>query len=87
MAVNILGGRRMGKSFDFDEQKRKAERGMTNAEFIAGAGAVFEDYETIIMIGLAKDGSITTYHTTGNGLEAVGLLEVSKAQLLAEMRE
>lgn len=77
----------MGKSFDFDEQKRKVERGATNAEFLEQASDMFADYDTIVMVGMGKDGNVTTYRTTDSSVMAVGLLEVSKAQLLADMEE
>ena len=48
---------------------------------------MFADYDTIVMVGMGKDGNVTTYRTTDSSVMAVGLLEVSKAQLLADMEE
>ncbi|MHC6536729.1 hypothetical protein ACYUMT_07525 [Latilactobacillus sakei] len=70
---------------NFKELKRKHERGATNTEFLDEASKTFADYEAIVIVGKDSDGVVTTYRTTDSDLLALGLLDVSKSQLMAEM--
>lgn len=69
---------------DFLELKRKKERGVSNKEFMKGSYEQFKDSPTIVVVGMDKEGIISTCYTHSSMLEAVGLLEISKAQLIKD---
>lgn len=70
---------------NFLELKQKKERGITNEQFFDDAKNVLIDSESIVIIGMDKQGHISTYYTHSGALNALGLLEVAKADLIREM--
>lgn len=70
---------------DFNELKRKKERGMTNAEFLEKCSKTLKDHEKIVITAMDKDGYISTYYTHSTSLSALGMMEVAKVQLISEM--
>lgn len=76
----------MSKIKNFDEQKRKFERGVTNEEFLKDISDYFKDADSIVVVGLSKNGSINTFNTQKSGLETLGLIEIAKQQVLETMK-
>lgn len=76
----------MSKIKNFDEQKRKFKRGVTNEEFLKEVSEYFYDADCILVTGKFKDGSLETFNTQNNSLETLGLIEIAKQQILETMR-
>ena len=70
---------------DFKELKRKKERGVSNEEFMDGSKDFFKDADCIVVIGMDNEGVISTFYTHGTSISAIGMMEVSKSQLIEEM--
>lgn len=75
----------MGNAVDFKEVKRKNERGMSNNEFFDNSKKALIDSKTVVIVALSEEGIITTYRTSDSQLEALGMIEVAKNQLLDDM--
>lgn len=75
----------MGNAVDFKEIKRKNERGMSNNEFFDNSKKVLIDSKTVVIVALSEEGIITTYRTSDSQLEALGMIDVAKDQLLNDM--
>ncbi|MCU7356702.1 hypothetical protein N7O58_03275 [Enterococcus dispar] len=70
---------------DFMEMKRKKERGVTHEEFMDKSKEFFKDADSIIVVGVNPDGILSTFYTQSTSLNAIGMMEVAKAQLISEM--
>jgi len=75
----------VGNAVDFKEIKRKNERGMSNNEFFDNSKKVLIDSKTVVIVALSEEGIITTYRTSDSQLEALGMIDVAKDQLLNDM--
>lgn len=70
---------------DFIEAKRKKERGMTNKEFHDGIKPYITDSDIAVSITLSKEGEVNTWYTSDSALQALGMLDVARAQILEDM--
>jgi len=70
---------------DFKELKRKKERGVSNEEFMDQSKEFFKDAESIVVVGVDQNGIITSFYTKSTSLNAIGMMEVAKQQLIQEM--
>lgn len=70
---------------DFRELKRKRERGVSNEEFMDKTKDFFKDANCIVVVGLDNDGIINTFYTQVSSVNAIGMMEIGKAQLIKEM--
>ncbi|WP_238046390.1 hypothetical protein [Enterococcus mundtii] len=69
---------------DFLEVKRKKERGVTNQEFMDKSKEFFEDADSIVVVGMDKDGFINTFYTQLSSTQVIGMVEIAKQQLIQE---
>ncbi len=70
---------------DFQDAKRKKERGQTNEEFL---NTVFEEAKNFDEITIAikqPNGTIETWYSQESSLSIIGTLEVAKNQILSDM--
>ncbi|MEO1768274.1 hypothetical protein [Candidatus Enterococcus ferrettii] len=70
---------------EFKELKRKKERGVSNEDFMDKSKEFFEDAESIVVVGVDQNGLISTFYTQSTSLNAIGMMEVAKSQLIDEM--
>ncbi|WP_288227292.1 hypothetical protein [uncultured Enterococcus sp.] len=70
---------------DFKELKRKKERGVSNEEFMDQSKEIFSDADSIVVVGVDNDGVISSFYTQSTSLQAIGMMEVAKEQLIQEM--
>ncbi len=70
---------------DFKELKRKKERGVSNEEFMDQSKEFFKDAESIVVVGVDQNGIISSFYTHSTSLNAIGMMEVAKQQLIQEM--
>lgn len=70
---------------DFRELKRKKERGVSNEEFMDQSKEFFKNAESIVVVGVDHNGIISTFYTQSTSLNAIGMMEVAKQQLIQEM--
>ena len=69
---------------DFRELKRKKERGVSNEEFMNKSKEFFKDADSIIVVGMDKDGYISTFYTQLSTTQVIGMVEIAKHQLIQE---
>lgn len=67
------------------ELKRKKERGVSNEEFMDQSKKFFKDADSIVVVGVDKEGIISTFYTQASSLSAIGMMEIGKLQLITEM--
>lgn len=65
--------------------KRKKERGVSNEEFMDKSKEFFKDADSIIVVGMDKDGFINTFYTQLSSTQVIGMVEIAKQQLIQEM--
>ena len=70
---------------DFRELKRKKERGVSNEEFMDQSKEFFKNAESIVVVGVDHNRIISTFYTQSTSLNAIGMMEVAKQQLIQEM--
>ncbi|MEB8416318.1 hypothetical protein NGG16_02570 [Enterococcus casseliflavus] len=70
---------------DFKELKRKKERGVNNEEFMDQSKEFFKDAESIVVVGVDQNGIISSFYTQSTSLNAIGMIEVAKQQLIQEI--
>lgn len=70
---------------NFKELKRKKERGVSNEEFMDQSKELFKDAESIVVVGVHQNGIISSFYTQSTSLNAIGMMEVAKQQLIQEM--
>jgi D-arabinose 5-phosphate isomerase GutQ len=68
----------------FREMKRKKERGVSNEEFMDKSKEFFKDADSIIVVGMDKDGFINTFYTQLSSTQVIGMVEIAKQQLIQE---
>lgn len=71
---------------DFKELKRKKERGLSNSELMEQAKEFFADADCIIVTGISPNGEIDTFYTKANSMQAIGMIEIAKQQLIDDLR-
>lgn len=71
---------------DFAEAKQKKERGYTVKEMLESALGGVDEIETIVISTMSKDGFVSTSYSWDNAANAVGMVEISKAQILDGIR-
>ncbi|MGM0143751.1 hypothetical protein FUT28_13380 [Enterococcus durans] len=71
---------------DFQQAKRKKERGQTNEEFLKWVFEEVKDFEQISITVEYPSGSIETFFSQEESLSLVGMLEVGKQQILTDMQ-
>ena len=76
----------MAEIVDFEEQKKKILRGVSNEEFLKSVSEFFTDADCILITGRFKNGRIETFNTQNNSLETLGLIEIARQQILETMR-
>lgn len=69
---------------DFKELKRKKERGVSNEVFMDQSKEFFKDADSIIVVGMDKDGFINTFYTQLSSTQVIGMVEIAKQQLIQE---
>lgn len=69
---------------NFKELKRKKERGVSNEEFMDQSKEFFKDADSIIVVGMDKDGFINTFYTQLSSTQVIGMVEIAKQQLIQE---
>lgn len=69
---------------DFKELKRKKERGVSNEEFMDQSKEFFKNADSIIVVGMDKDGFINTFYTQLSSTQVIGMVEIAKQQLIQE---
>lgn len=70
---------------DFIEAKRKKERGMTNEEFHEGIKPYITTSDIAVSITLSNEGVVETWYTSDSALQALGMLDVARNQILEDM--
>ena len=70
---------------NFNLIKEKKERGVTTQEFMDKSKEFFEDADSIVVVGVNPDGIISTFYTQSTSLNAIGMMEIGKSQLITEM--
>mgnify|MGYP006922124744 CR=1 FL=1 len=70
---------------DFEQAKRKKERGQTNEEFLEMVHENVKDFDEIAIVVKHSNGVIDTWYSQENSLSLIGILEVSKNQVLSDM--
>lgn len=70
---------------DFQQAKRKKERGQTNEEFLNMVYKVAKDFDEIAIVIKQPNGMIETWYSQESSLSLLGMLEVSKDQILRDM--
>ncbi|MGF2112686.1 hypothetical protein ACQUEU_00670 [Enterococcus casseliflavus] len=70
---------------DFNEAKQKKERGMTVRETLENALKVSSETESIVIVRKMKNGDVPTSFSWEGSLEALGMLEVAKADIVEYM--
>lgn len=72
---------------DFLQAKRKKERGQTNDEFLKMVYDNVKDFDEIAIVAKQPNGIVETWYSQECSLSLVGILEVSKNQVLSDMEE
>ncbi|EKF50917.1 hypothetical protein [Lactococcus garvieae] len=72
---------------NFEEHKRKIQRGMSNEEFLKSISEFFIEADCILVTGRFSNGKLETFNTQNNSLETLGLIEVARQQILEMMRD
>lgn len=70
---------------DFLEAKRKKERGQTNEEFLSMVFENAKEFDEIAIVVKQPNGVVETWYSQESSLSLLGILEVSKNQVLSEM--
>lgn len=70
---------------DFMQAKRKKERGQTNEEFLNMVHEKVKDFDEIAIVVKYTDGVVETWYSQDNSLSLIGILEVSKNQMISDM--
>lgn len=70
---------------DFAEAKQKKERGMTVKDTLEKALKESNETESIVIVRKMKNGDIPTSFSWESSLEALGMLEVGKADIVSYM--
>lgn len=70
---------------DFQQAKRKKERGQTNEEFLNMVFKEAKDFDEITITIKQPNGIIETWFSQDGSLSIVGMLEVAKHQIINDM--
>lgn len=46
----------------------------------------FVDADSIVVVGIDREGMISSFYTQSTSLQAIGMMEVAKEQLINEMK-
>ena len=73
---------------EFNEAFQRKERGVSVKQIIESALTQSDEIDSIALVARHKDGFIrTSYSVEEGGLELLGMLEVSKDQVLETMKD
>ena len=73
---------------EFNEAFQRKERGVSVKQILENALAQSDEIDSIALVARHKDGFIrTSYSVKDGGLELLGMLEVSKDQVLETMKD
>ena len=73
---------------EFNEAFQRKERGVSVKQILESALAQSDEMDSIALVARYKDGIIrTSYSVKEGGLELLGMLEVSKDQVLETMKD
>lgn len=67
------------------QAKRKKERGQTNEEFLNMVHEEVKDFDEIAIVVKHPNGVVETWYSQDNSLSLIGILEVSKNQMISNM--
>ena len=67
---------------EFEERRQKKERGITVKESLKQVTDQADEIETIVIVYKKKDGTIPTTFNWESSLEALGMLEIGKADIM-----
>lgn len=70
---------------DFQQAKRKKERGQTNEEFLKMVHKGVKDFDEIAVVVKQPNGVVETWYSQECSLSLLGILEVAKTQVLSDM--
>lgn len=71
---------------ELQEYRRKRERGVSNEEFMDNTKEFFATADCIVVTGISPSGAIDTFYTQTNSMQAVGMLEIAKQQMIDDLR-
>lgn len=71
---------------NFMQAKRKKERGQTNEEFLNMVHEKAKGFDEIAIVVKHPNGVVDTWYSQDNSLSLIGILEVSKNQVLDDMK-
>lgn len=71
---------------NFTDAKRKKERGQTNEEFLQQVFDEVKGFEQICITVQHPSGNVETYFSQKGSFPLIGMLEVSKSQIMEDMR-
>lgn len=70
---------------DFQQAKRKKERGQTNEEFLNMVHESAKNFDEIAIVIKQPDGVVEAWYSQDSSLSLLGILEVAKNQVLSDM--
>lgn len=71
---------------NFEDAKQKKERGVSVKELLENRLKQTDEFESIVIVGKHKDGTIYTGYSWDNSLEALGMLDIAKIDVTEAMR-
>lgn len=71
---------------NFEQAKRKKERGQTNEEFLSMVHKNVKNFDEITIVVKQPTGVVETWYSQECSLSLLGTLEVAKSQVLGEMK-
>lgn len=72
----------MEKTIDFSEKKSSLERGASVKEILEENLEASNNYTSVLVVSLDKDGEINLGYSWESSLQALGMLEVAKNYIL-----
>lgn len=72
----------MVKTIDFSEKKSSLERGASVKEILEENLEASNNYTSVLVVSLDKDGEINLGYSWESSLQALGMLEVAKNYIL-----
>lgn len=72
----------MGNMIDFSEKKSSLERGASVKEILEENLEASNNYTSVLVVSLDKDGEINLGYSWESSLQALGMLEVAKNYIL-----
>ena len=72
----------MGNTIDFSEKKSSLERGASVKEILEENIEASQNYTSVVVVSLDKDGEINLGYSWESSLQALGMLDVAKNYIL-----